>query len=110
MLSPASPLSSLPEDTQRCEWLTATQRSWLLSRYQELQHQYTDTTWTLGCGLIHGDAYAENLIHIRDQVVLSDWDSVSWRTPRAGHRPRQHPAPVRPPESQMGPGLCRLRR
>jgi hypothetical protein len=77
-LPPASPLSSLPEDTQRCEWLTSTQRSWLLARYQELQHQYASTTWTLGHGLIHGDAYAENLIHTRDQVVLSDWDSVSY--------------------------------
>jgi phosphotransferase family enzyme len=77
-LPPASPLSSLPEDTQRCEWLTSTQRSWLLARYQELQHQYASTTWTLGRGLIHGDAYAENLIHTRDQAVLSDWDSVSY--------------------------------
>ena len=77
-LPPASPLSSLPEDTERCEWLIATQRSWLLARYQELQHQYAGTTWTLGCGLIHGDACTENLIHTRDQVVLSDWDSVSY--------------------------------
>ncbi len=30
-------------------------------------------TWTLGSG----DMYAENLIHTRDRVVLSDWDSVS---------------------------------
>ncbi len=74
----ASPLSSLPEDTERCEWLTSTQRSWLLARYHELRHQYADATWTLGCGLIHGDAYAENLIHTRDRVVLSDWDSVSY--------------------------------
>lgn len=77
-LPPASPLSSLPEDTERCEWLTDTQRSWLIERYEELQRRYADTTWTLGWGLIHGDAYAENLIHTRDQVVLSDWDSVSY--------------------------------
>ena len=28
--------------------------------------------------MIHGDAYPENLIHARDRVVLSDWDSVSY--------------------------------
>lgn len=77
-LPAASPLGSLPEDTERCAWLTDTQRSWLRARYQELQHQYAVTTWALGCGTIHGDAYPENLIHTRDHVVLSDWDSVSY--------------------------------
>ena len=51
----------------------------------------SSTTWTLGRGLIHGDAYAENLIHTGDQVVLSDWDSVS-------HGPREQdiiPASIR---------------
>jgi hypothetical protein len=28
--------------------------------------------------MIHGDAYPENLIHTRNQVVLSAWDSVSY--------------------------------
>jgi aminoglycoside phosphotransferase (APT) family kinase protein len=74
----ASPLGSLPEDTERCSWLTEAQRSWLRARYQELQDQYAVTAWALGCGMIHGDAYPENLIHTRDHVVLSDWDSVSY--------------------------------
>jgi hypothetical protein len=77
-LPAVTPLGSLPDDTERCAWLTDTQRSWLLSRYQELQHEYADTTWSLGYGLIHGDANAENLIHAREQIVLSDWDSVSY--------------------------------
>jgi len=77
-LPAASPLGSLPEDTEQCAWLTDAQRSWLCARYQELQHQYALTTWTLGRGMIHGDAYPENLIHTRDRVVLSDWDSVSY--------------------------------
>ena len=72
------PLSSLPEDAERCGWLTGEQRSWLLSRSRELQHQYDSATWALGCGLVHGDAYAENLIHTPERVVLSDWDSVSY--------------------------------
>jgi hypothetical protein len=77
-LPPVRPLSSLPEDAGRCEWLTDEQRSWLLSRSRELQQQYDSVTWALGCGLVHGDAYAENLIHTPERVVLSDWDSVSY--------------------------------
>ena len=45
---------------------------------EELQQSYDDVTWVLGCGLIHGDARAENLIGTRDDVVLSDWDSASY--------------------------------
>jgi Phosphotransferase enzyme family len=77
-LPAASPLGSLPEDTERCAWLTDAQRAWLRTRYQELQHEYADSTWALECGMIHGDAYPENLIYTRDHVVLSDWDSVSY--------------------------------
>jgi len=77
-LPAASPLGSLPEDTRRSDWLPGPQRSWLLDRYAELQHRYDTTKWTLGCGLIHGDAYAENLIHTPRGPVLADWDSVSY--------------------------------
>jgi len=77
-LPTASPLGSVPDDTQRCRWLSDAQRTWLLARYQDLEHKYANSSWTLGCGLIHGDAYPENLIHTRDRVVLSDWDSVSY--------------------------------
>jgi Phosphotransferase enzyme family len=77
-LPPASPLGSLPDDTERCPWLTDAQRFWLLARCQNLKDEYAASAWALGCGLIHGDAYPENLIHTRDHVVLSDWDSVSY--------------------------------
>jgi Ser/Thr protein kinase RdoA (MazF antagonist) len=77
-LQQASPLSSLREETERCTWLPDPQRSWVLGRYAELSRRYADTTWVLGQGLIHGDAWAENLIHGRDRVVLADWDSVSY--------------------------------
>jgi aminoglycoside phosphotransferase (APT) family kinase protein len=81
-LPQTSPFGSLAHDARRCAWLTSQQRSWLLARCADLEHQYTATTWTQGSGLIHGDAYTENLIHTRDNVVLSDWDS-------AGHAPRE---------------------
>lgn len=81
-LPPANPLGSVREDTQRCGWLTGAQRSWLLARCDELERTYATTAWTLGCGLIHGDAWPENLIHTRGGPVLADWDAVS-------HGPRE---------------------
>ena len=77
-LPPARPMSSLVEDTERCAWLTGEQQSWVLARAADLARQYDATTWTLGCGLIHGDAYADNVIHTPDGAVLGDWDSVSY--------------------------------
>jgi Ser/Thr protein kinase RdoA (MazF antagonist) len=73
-----SPLGTMLEDTTRCSWLDESRKSWLLDRLNELQRRYDAATWTLGCGLIHGDAYAENLIQTRSGPVLGDWDSVSY--------------------------------
>jgi len=76
-LPSARPLSSLSEDAERCAWLTAEQRSWVLGRADELTRQYDETTWALGCGMIHGDAYADNVLQTWNGPVLADWDSVS---------------------------------
>jgi len=73
-----NPLGSLREDVDRCEWLTQEQRSWLVARSDDLEDQYRQTPWTLGCGLLHGDAWTDNLIHTRDGAILADWDSVSY--------------------------------
>jgi hypothetical protein len=77
-LPPARPLSSLHEDAERCPWLTEEQRSWVLGRAGELIRQYDATTWTLGCGMIHGDAWTDNVIQTCEGAVLADWDSVSY--------------------------------
>jgi hypothetical protein len=77
-LPPTSPLGTMLEDTTRCRWLDERRKSWLLDRLHELQRRYDAGTWTLGCGLNHGDAYAENLIQTRTGPVLGDWDSVSY--------------------------------
>jgi hypothetical protein len=77
-LPPAKPLSSLHEDAARCGWLPDTQRRWVLDRAEALSRQYDATPWTLGYGLIHGDAWADNLIPTREGAVLADWDSVSY--------------------------------
>lgn len=73
-----NPLGSLRDDVNRCAWLTGAQRSWLRSRCDELERRYGETPWTLGRGLLHGDAYTGNLIHTCDGAVLADWDSVSY--------------------------------
>jgi aminoglycoside phosphotransferase (APT) family kinase protein len=73
-----NPLGSLRDDVSRCAWLTDIQRSWLLARCDTLERQYAETSWTLGRGLVHGDAYTGNLIHTGDGAVLADWDSVGY--------------------------------
>jgi Phosphotransferase enzyme family len=77
-LPATNPLGSLRADMDRCAWLTEPQRSWLTSRCDDLERQYAQTPWTLGRGLLHGDAYHENIIHTRDGPILADWDSVSY--------------------------------
>jgi len=77
-LPDTNPLGSLRADVDRCAWLTGSQRSWLLARCDALERSYGEATWTLGFGLLHGDAYTDNLIHTSDGAVLADWDSVSY--------------------------------
>jgi hypothetical protein len=72
------PLGSVREDAARCVWLTDNQRSWLLRRAGELQGEYAAANSALGCGLIHGDAHADNLIHTQTTTVLADWDAASY--------------------------------
>jgi hypothetical protein len=72
-----NPLGSLREDLGRCAWMTGSKRDWLVSQCGELERQYGQMSWTLGYGLIHGDAYTDNLINTSDGGVLADWDSVS---------------------------------
>jgi aminoglycoside phosphotransferase (APT) family kinase protein len=80
------PFGTLAEDARRCAWLPESQRSWLLAQCEELDHWYAQATWTLGSGLIHGDAYTDNLIHTPGGVLLSDWGlSRPWAT-RTGSR------------------------
>lgn len=78
----ASPLGSLRADLGSSDVITSDDRQWLLARADDLEEQYQRTRWTLGTGLIHGDAHAGNLLHASSGVILGDWDSVS-------HGPRE---------------------
>ncbi|MGH3926064.1 MAG: phosphotransferase, partial [Pseudonocardiaceae bacterium] len=66
--------------------LDDTDRDWLLRRIDEVRAELATMDWPLEHGLIHGDAWAGNLLrataHGRDGILLGDWDRVS-------HGPRE---------------------
>ncbi|MWA02760.1 phosphotransferase [Actinomadura sp. LD22] len=63
--------------------MTDQDRSWLLTRIDELRAAWAGLVTTLEPGLIHGDAHSNNLIRVRGgDVVLGDWDHVA-------HGPRE---------------------
>lgn len=79
------PLDSLHHalhDDTAAQALDDTDRDWLLRRIDEIREELATVDWPLGQGLIHGDAWAGNLLwapstaHRRDDVLLGDWDRV----------------------------------
>ncbi|GAA1892969.1 phosphotransferase family protein [Actinomadura bangladeshensis] len=78
------PLGSVAEAAQRHpNAMSNRDRSWLLTRINEIRTAWTQLAGTLPSGLIHGDAHTNNLIRVRDgEVVLGDWDHVA-------HGPRE---------------------
>ncbi|GAB3943686.1 aminoglycoside phosphotransferase family protein [Kribbella albertanoniae] len=66
--------------------LSPDERGWLKSRIQDLEEELAGLDWPLGYGLIHGDAWAGNLLwashHDPRVAMLCDWDRVS-------HGPRE---------------------
>jgi hypothetical protein len=61
--------------------LTDDERTWIMVRISEVQDQIAVLDWPLGTGLIHGDAWAGNLLWCPGVspvgAVLGDWDWVS---------------------------------
>ncbi|MFX0578240.1 phosphotransferase family protein [Nocardia nepalensis] len=57
------------------------ERSWLLRRIDEIRKELSELDWPLGVGLIHGDAWAGNLLWDSRtnpvRAILGDWDWVS---------------------------------
>lgn len=62
--------------------ISAEEREWLLDRIHHVRAQISELDWPLGQGLIHGDAWAGNLLWDNSttppRAVLCDWDRVSW--------------------------------
>lgn len=61
--------------------LTDDERAWILARISAVRDKIAGLDWPLGTGLIHGDAWAGNLLSCPGAppagVVLGDWDWVS---------------------------------
>ncbi|MGQ0838118.1 aminoglycoside phosphotransferase family protein [Actinokineospora sp.] len=57
--------------------LSADQRTWLLDAAETVVAAYSKLDFSLGVGLIHGDAYPGNLLWDGTRVVLGDWDEVA---------------------------------
>ncbi|MGH3931164.1 MAG: phosphotransferase, partial [Pseudonocardiaceae bacterium] len=89
-LPPWVPLDSLDHalhDDTAAVALDDTDRHWLLRRVNEVRDELATLNWPLGDGLIHGDAWAGNLLwdaadYAEGRVVLGDWDRVA-------HGPRE---------------------
>jgi Phosphotransferase enzyme family len=61
--------------------LTGDERTWITARIAEVRDKIAGLDWPLGTGLIHGDAWAGNLLSCPGAPpvgkVLGDWDWVS---------------------------------
>ncbi|MFD2419006.1 phosphotransferase [Amycolatopsis pigmentata] len=80
-----TPLSSL--ETALCApsiltVMDSEDQRWLLDHIRHVRRELDGLDWPLGWGLVHGDAWAGNLLWNHAQgpecTVLGDWDSVCW--------------------------------
>jgi Ser/Thr protein kinase RdoA (MazF antagonist) len=62
--------------------ISSEEQRWLLDHITTIRHDLGRVDWPLGWGLIHGDAWAGNLLWNSaagsEATVLGDWDSVCW--------------------------------
>jgi len=80
-----TPLESLDRalsSTADNDAISTEERQWLTGRIQDIRAELAVLDWPLGEGLIHGDAWAGNLLWDTSisphQAILCDWDRVSW--------------------------------
>jgi hypothetical protein len=78
---PLESLHATVQDPLLSAALTGEERTWILSRIAEVRDKIAGLDWPLGIGLIHGDAWAGNLLSCPGAspvgAVLGDWDWVS---------------------------------
>jgi hypothetical protein len=78
---PLSSLHATISDPARSEALTGEERTCIMARISEVRDKIAGLDWPLGTGLIHGDAWAGNLLSCPGAppvgAVLGDWDWVS---------------------------------
>jgi len=78
---PLASLHATVSDPARSAALTRDERAWIVTRIAEVRDKIAGLDWPLGTGLIHGDAWAGNLLFCPGTppvgAVLGDWDWVS---------------------------------
>jgi hypothetical protein len=78
---PLASLHATVGDLVQAAALTSDERTWILDQIAEVRNKIASLDWPLGTGLIHGDAWAGNLLSCPGAppagVVLGDWDWVS---------------------------------
>jgi hypothetical protein len=78
---PLVSLHATVSDPARSAALTRDERTWVMARIAEVREKIAGLDWPLGTGLIHGDAWAGNLLSSPGTpplgAVLGDWDWVS---------------------------------
>jgi len=79
--TPLESLDATIDDPHLSTALNDDDRAWLEHRIEQIRHQLDGLDWPLGSGLIHGDAWAGNLLwdtaRTPAPAVLGDWDWVS---------------------------------
>ncbi|UNZ22286.1 phosphotransferase [Streptomyces sp. 891-h] len=71
------PLAALSR-TVEASALPEPRREWLRHAIDARLSEYRALEFSLGSGLIHGDAYPGNTLWDGDQVRLGDWDEAAW--------------------------------
>jgi aminoglycoside phosphotransferase (APT) family kinase protein len=78
---PLASLRATVEDRSLSAVLTDDERTWIMTQITEVRDKIAGLDWPLGVGLIHGDAWAGNLLSCPGTspagAVLGDWDWVS---------------------------------
>ena len=78
---PLAALHATVGDSVQSAALTSDERAWIQDQITEVRDKIAGLDWPLGTGLIHGDAWAGNLLSCPGTpaagVVLGDWDWVS---------------------------------
>ena len=78
---PLESLHGTVQDPALSAVLSDDERAWIMARISEVREKITGLDWPLGTGLIHGDAWAGNLLSCPGAspggAVLGDWDWVS---------------------------------
>ena len=92
MTTQVKPFVRLEERIAAATWLPAEDRTWLLARLEELQAVWTDRPRGLPDSVIHGDAWAGNVVSTAEGIALLDLERCT----------------IGPPEWDLTSTACRV--